>query len=115
MATIHYTKRKYHNAKVEENGETFDSFKEYNRWCELKLLERAGKIHDLKRQVTFEVVPKCTKDDGKAERAVKYIADFVYTENGRRIVEDTKGVKTPEYIIKRKLMLWRYDITVKEI
>lgn len=107
--------RKYHNRKIECDGMVFDSQKEFNRWCELKLLERAGKIHGLKRQVSFEVIPKCIKDDGKAERAVRYIADFCYQENGRFIVEDTKGVKTPEYIIKRKLMLWRYNITIKEI
>jgi hypothetical protein len=106
---------KYHNTKLEMDGMTFDSKKEFERWCELKLLAKAGAITELRRQVSFEVVPKGRKDDGTIERAVKYIADFVYRENGKLQVEDVKGFKTPEYIIKRKLMLEKYGITVREI
>jgi len=115
MPIIRQSRNKYNAGKIEADGMTFDSFKEYNRWCELKLLERAGKISKLKRQVTYEVVPKGRRDDGKAERAVKYIADFVYDEDGKTIVEDVKGFKTKEYNIKRKLMLYRYGITIREI
>ena len=106
---------KYHNKKIEIDGMTFDSQKEYERWCELKILAKAGVITELRRQVSFEVVPACRKSDGKMERAVKYIADFVYREKGKLQVEDVKGFKTPEYIIKRKLMLEKYGITVREI
>lgn len=106
---------KYHAKKTEVDGIKFDSQKEANRWCELKLLERAGAITELRRQVSFEVIPAGRKDDGSIERAVKYIADFVYREKGKLQVEDVKGVKTKEYIIKRKLMLEKYGITVREV
>lgn len=96
------------------NGEVFDSQKEYQRFVVLKLLERAGKISGLKRQVTFELIPK---QDG--ERACKYVADFVYLDsNGNTIVEDTKGYKKGAaydlFVIKRKLFLYRYGIKIKE-
>jgi hypothetical protein len=104
---------KYGNIKTTtSDGITHDSIKEANRWCELKLLERAGKIYDLKRQVKFELIPK-----QEGERAVYYIADFVYhnAEDGKKVVEDTKGKKTEKYIIKRKLMLWVHGIKINEI
>lgn len=101
---------KYHNTKVRAGDEVFDSRHEYNRWCELRLLERAGQITDLKRQVRFELVPK-----QEGERPVYYVADFVYIRCGQKVVEDAKGFKTPEYIIKRKLMLFRHQIRVNEV
>ena len=102
---------KYHNIKTTtSDGITHDSRKEANRWCELKLLERAGKIKHLQRQVKYHLIPK---QDG--EREVCYIADFVYNEDGKLVVEDTKGKRTADYIIKRKLMLWIHGIRIKEI
>ena len=101
---------KYKNRKTTADGILFDSAKEAGRYQELKLLERAGMIHDLRRQVKFELIPKCGK-----ERPCFYIANFVYTEGGRTVIEDVKGVRTKEYIIKRKLMNWRYDIQIREI
>lgn len=102
---------KYRNQKIKENGLTFDSKKEYYRYCDLKLLERAGVVSDIQRQVKFELIPK-----QEGERAVTYVADFVYRDKqGKTIVEDTKGVRTKEYIIKRKLMLWRYGIKILEV
>ena len=106
---------KYHNKKVTINGETFDSKKEAARWQELLLLQRAGKISHLNRQVTYELIPSQFIDGKCAERSVKYVADFVYKEKGNLVVEDTKGMKTPEYIIKRKLMLSVYGIRIKEV
>lgn len=106
---------KYHNKKVTINGETFDSKKEAARWQELLLLQRAGKISHLNRQVTYELIPSQYIDGKCVERAVKYVADFVYKKNGRLVVEDTKGMKTPEYVIKRKLMLSVYGIRIKEV
>lgn len=119
-------RNKYHSRKVTRNGITFDSVKESKRYQELLLLERAGVIQDLKRQVEFELIPTQREPDtvgkrggiikGKViELSVKYKADFVYTENGKTIVEDTKGFKTKDYIIKRKLMLWVHGIKIKEI
>ena len=102
---------KYRNEKITADGITFDSKKEYYRYCELKLMERAGQIADIRRQVKFELIPK---QDG--ERPVNYIADFVYKDgSGETVVEDTKGIRTPEYIIKRKLMMYRYGIKIKEV
>ena len=117
---------KYHAKKITIDGNTFDSRKEYRRFCELSLLQRAGAITDLQRQVEFVLIPAQREPDtigvrggvkkGKTiELAVKYVADFVYQENGKTVVEDTKGFKTKDYIIKRKLMLWVHGIRIKEI
>ena len=117
---------KYRNRKITRDGDTFDSVKEYRRWCELKLLERAGEIHDLQRQVKFELIPAQYETTGfsptgKAikkcvERSCVYVADFAYKdEYGEQYVEDTKGLKTKDYIIKRKLMRWVHGIGIKEV
>ena len=101
---------KYGNIKtITSDGIKHDSQKEANRWCELKLLERAGKISGLQRQVKFELIPK-----QDCERAVVYVADFMYIEDNKLVVEDVKGKRTKEYIIKRKLMLWVHGISIKE-
>lgn len=96
---------KFHNVRIEVDGIKFDSKKEYKRYTELKLLERAGVIRDLRLQVPFELIP--AQPGGlRSERPMTYVADFVYfdIEKNRQITEDCKGVKTKEYIIKRKLM-----------
>ena len=95
---------------------TFDSLKEYRRWKELKLLERAGEIGNLHRQTPFGLIPPQRVNGKLVEREVKYIADFTYiTKDGRFVVEDTKGVKTDVYRIKRKLMLQVHGIQIKEV
>lgn len=102
---------KYGNKRVVVDGIRFDSKREAARWQELKLLERAGEIKGLERQVEYELIPK-----QPGERAVKYIADFRYIDHdGKTVVEDTKGVKTPVYILKRKLMLQVHGIRVVEV
>ena len=118
---------KYHNKKIQHGDEVFDSQHELHRWLELILLQRAGKITDLRRQVKYELVPVQREPDqygihgglrkrGKViEKAVSYTADFVYRENGETVVEDAKGVRTDKYIIKRKLMLWVHGIRVREV
>ena len=107
---------KYHARKVIRDGEAFDSIREYRRFCELCLLEKAGIIAELRRQVRFTLIPSQRGDNGKViERPVTYIADFVYTENGKQIVEDSKGARTKDYIIKRKLMLWVHGIQIVEV
>ena len=105
---------KYHNRKVTRDGETFDSVKEYRRFCELRLLERAGAVTDLQRQVKFELIPAQRIDGKVVERACSYVADFVYMENGQQVVEDAKGMRTQEYRLKRKLMLWVHGIRIRE-
>lgn len=120
---------KYRNRKVKtSDGIVHDSIKELRRWKELQLLERAGKIKDLKRQVKFVLIPAQREQgaigkrggikQGKLlERECSYIADFVYidTKTERMVVEDTKGFKTKDFIIKRKLMLYIHKIQVREI
>lgn len=109
---------KYHNKKIIHNSEVFDSKKEYKRYIELLLLQKAGKIKNLERQVKFLLIP-AQRDEKKKllERECSYYADFVYTDcqTGQTIVEDTKGFRTAEYIIKRKLMLSTFAIRVKEV
>lgn len=124
---------KYGNRKVSTiDGEVFDSQREATRYQELRLLERAGAIKDLKRQVSYELIPvqrepnTTNRIDSKRgrviqgkiiEKAVTYIADFVYTDSatGEVVVEDTKGFRTKDYVIKRKLMLYMHNIRIKEI
>ena len=101
---------KYHAVKTSFNGIVFDSKKEAHRYYELSILQAAGEISNLQRQVTYELIPK---QDG--ERACTYKADFVYQENGKTVVEDVKGVRTDAYTIKRKLMLWVHGIKIREI
>lgn len=121
---------KYHAKKVKTGGQTFDSRKEYKRYCELMLLEAGGEIRNLKRQVKYILIPAqyepstetYTKGKHKGEpkrgklleRECAYYADFVYTVNGETVVEDCKGMRTSEYKIKRKLMLEKYGIRIKE-
>lgn len=103
---------KYGAKKITDpaTGFVFDSKAEFIRWCELRILERAGKISDLQRQVKYELIPK-----QNGERACTYLADFVYKDSdGNTVVEDTKGVRTDAYRIKRKLMLWVHGIIIKE-
>lgn len=106
---------KYGNRKITRDGITFDSLKECNRYCELKLMQRAGVISGLQLQVSFELIPAQRVGGKVVERAANYIADFVYQQNGETVVEDTKGFRTKDYILKRKLMLWRYGIRIREV
>ncbi len=108
---------KYKNKKVEFNGITFDSLRELKRYKELLLLERANKIKDLELQVKYTLIPKQIKNKRVVERECSYKADFKYYDNVLKciVVEDTKGFKTNEYKIKKKLMLYVHDIEIKEI
>ena len=108
---------KYGNKKTVVDGITFDSKKEANRYCQLKMLERAREISQLELQHEFELIPRQAKGEGiRSERACKYRADFYYvTKDGNQIVEDVKGKRTKDYIIKRKLMKYRYGIDVVEV
>ena len=113
-------KNKYNAEKTAYDGELFDSAKEADRYAELLLLQRAGKIFDLQRQVKFELRPPQERPDGKREFPVRYIADFVYKDKtGRKVAEDVKGYKNGAaykmFVVKRKLMLLVHHIAVKEI
>lgn len=94
----------------------YDSKKERDRATQLKFMKLAGEISDLREQVKYELIPS-QKIDGKVvEKPCAYIADFVYKDkDGNEVVEDTKGFRTSEYIIKRKLMLHVHGIKIKEV
>lgn len=119
---------KYHAKKVSIQGEVFDSKKEARRFLELQMLEKAGKISGLQRQKKFVLVPAQYEPEttgprggrikGKLlEREVAYCADFVYFDEEEKdfVIEDTKGVRTKDYIIKRKLMLWLNGYQIREV
>lgn len=125
---------KYYNRKtMTSDGIVHDSRKEAVRWMELNMLLRAGEITDLARQVEFVLIPEQREPSSEVyqrgknkgipkagkllEQKCAYVADFVYTDlkSGERVVEDTKGIKTKDYIIKRKLMLFIHHIRIKEI
>lgn len=108
---------KYRSKKIIIDGITFDSKREGNRYVELKLLERAGKIKDLELQHKFELQPSFKKK-GKTIRAITYVADFVYfdLETMRIVVEDTKGFKTDVYMLKKKMFEFKYpELTIVEV
>lgn len=106
-------KSKYRAVKTTIDDITFDSLKEARRYKELKVLERAGMITNLRLQVPYILIPK-----SKYGRAIKYIADFVYSDvNGCEIVEDVKSIatKTPLYKLKKRLMQEIYNVTIQEV
>lgn len=125
-------RNKYGNRKIIKDGQAFDSVKEARRWLELSLLEKAGEITDLRRQVEFPLLPtqreastevyKKGENKGKPkpgkviEKPVVYVADFVYkTKEGETVVEDTKGFKTKDYVLKRKMLLYFHKIKIREV
>lgn len=125
-------KSKYGNRQIIKDGQAFDSVKEARRWCELCLLEKAGEITDLRRQVEFPLLPTQREEStevyqrgeskgkpkpGKViEKPVVYVADFVYkTKEGETVVEDTKGFRTKDYVLKRKMLLYFHKIKISEV
>lgn len=127
--------QKYRNRKTVVDGIVFDSAKEAIRYQELKMLQKAGVIQNLRLQVPYEIIPEQREVSDEVyskglkkgqpkpgrilERKVEYIADFVYTEDGQTVVEDVKGYRDggsyKVFVLKRKLMLQVYGISVKEI
>lgn len=126
---------KYHSKKIVVDGLTFDSKKEWKRFCELSLLEGVGEIADLQRQVKYVLIPAQYEESGEVytkgphkgeqkrgkllERECAYFADFTYTQNDKKVVEDVKGYRGggayEVFKIKRKLMLERYGIKIVEV
>lgn len=129
--------KKFNNRETVVDGITFDSAKEARRYWELKMMERAGRISDLQRQVAYVLIPtqrakgtetykkgqnKGRRKPGEVlEKECRYVADFVYTQDGETVVEDVKGYRDPssaayaKFVIKRKLMLERYGIQIREV
>jgi len=112
-----WTSNKYGNRKTEVDGILFDSAKEARRYGELDLMLKAGEIRDLQLQVPFELIPAQKDERGKIrERAVHYVADFVYyDQDGNLVVEDAKGMRTDAYKLKKKMMLYFKGIQIKEV
>jgi hypothetical protein len=104
---------KYHAKKTVVDGITFDSRKEADRYLVLKGMEEDGAIEGLHRQVRYELVPAFDVD-GRHYRPVYYVADFVYVEDGKTVVEDVKGMRTDVYRLKSKLFARRYGMSIKE-
>lgn len=98
---------KYRNTKITSQDGTFDSKYEYEEWCRLKLLERAGFIKNLQRQVQFHLIPTI-RTTGETLRGISYFADFVYEENGITYIVDTKGYITDVFNIKKRLLINQY-------
>lgn len=104
---------KYHAKKTCVDGIAFDSKREADRYLVLKSMEEDGAIEDLRRQVRYELVPAFDVG-GRHCRPVYYVADFVYVEDGKEVVEDVKGMRTDVYRIKSKLFARRYGKVIKE-
>jgi hypothetical protein len=104
---------KYHAKKTVIDGIEFDSAREAKRYTRLRALEDEGKIQHLRLQVPFELVPSF-ECEGVKYREMKYVADFVYVRDGKVVVEDCKGFKTPEYKMKKKLMAYVNHINIEE-
>ena len=109
-----HKKTKYNNKITELDGIKFHSRKESMRYGQLKLYEKGGLISDLRLQVSYELIPKLVIN-GKTERAIKYIADFVYFDTVHKveIVEDVKGMITDIFKIKYRLMKMIHNIDIK--
>ncbi len=128
MAWRNYGNSKYHSQKVSIAEEIFQSKKEARRWLELKNMEANGLISGLQRQKKFVLIPAQYEEGTRGprggykrgkllEREVAYYADFVYFDEHEKdfVIEDAKGVRTPEYVIKRKLMLWLNGYQIREV
>jgi hypothetical protein len=105
---------KYHNEKCIYKDMQFDSLKERNHYIVLEHLEKTGQIKDLKRQVKFELQPSF-KLNGKTIRAINYIADFTYLKDGILVVVDTKGFRTKDYLLKKKMFQYKYGMDIVEV
>lgn len=122
-----FARNKYHAKKVEFYGITFDSKKEGLYYLKLKDMERRGEITDLRLQVPYELLPAIYRDEvvhlktkdkvikKLIQRAVTYVADFVYVQDGKEVVIDAKGMRLPDYILKKKMMLALKGIEVIEV
>ena len=104
---------KYHAKKTVVDDITFDSRREADRYLVLRGMEEDGAIENLRRQVRYELVPAFDVD-GRHYRPAYYVADFVYVEDGKTIVEDVKGMRTDVYKLKSKLFAKRYGMSIKE-
>lgn len=111
MGSVKAKRNKY--GAVRTRG--YASRKESRRAAELEYMERAGLISDLRQQVKYVLIGAQRTPEGVYVAPCSYVADFVYVKDGETVVEDVKGVRTPVYRIKYKLMLERHGIVVREV
>ena len=111
------TKKKFNNVPTKRNGIKFDSKKEAGRYDELMALLRAGEIDNLKLQPQFTLQESYMTEEGERVRAIRYVADFSYTQGGEFVVEDvkSKATATAQYKMKKKMMREKFGISVKEV
>ena len=110
------SKNKYGNKKLVIDDHKFDSKREARRYQELKMMLRTGIITDLELQKPFILQETCKNGNGETIRRIKYVADFVYKQNGLTIVEDTKGYRNSVYLLKKKLFEHKYyPTTIREV
>lgn len=107
MIVLPRARTKYAAVRTQVDGIWFASKKEATRYATLKLLEKAGAIRGLQLQVRFPLVVNGVK-------VTTYVCDFAYDEGDQHIVEDTKGVRTPAYKVKAKLMFALHGVVVRE-
>jgi hypothetical protein len=120
-----------YNAKkfISSDGTKYDSKREYFRHLELLEMETNGVISELNRQVEFTLLPavkvtetvqlktKSKEVTKTIQQPIKYVADFVYTENGEKVVEDVKispKVLPKDYVLKKKLLFYFYKYKIRE-
>lgn len=118
---------KYKNEKVEFDGIKFDSKRERDRYMVLKDAERRGVISELKCQPKFTLIPAQYHEEAKQLKtkvkmvkkcdflAITYTGDFQYVKDGKVVVEDVKGIVTPEYKLKEKMMAYFHHIIIRRI
>ena len=106
---------KFHNKDCDYDGHHFDSMAERDRYIELKLMQDMGVISGLELQKTFVLIPSGRYPSGKRYSSASYVADFVYWIDGEVVVEDVKGYRTREFMLKKKLMWTVYKIEVQEV
>lgn len=108
-------RHKFNARKTTVEGITFDSLKEASRYQELKILERASKISNLRLQPKYELLPSFIDNEDNKIRGITWKADFEYIEDGQLITEDVKGVWTEVFKLKRKLFLSQYRDNILRI
>lgn len=115
------SRHKYRAQPVEVDGIRFDSRREARRYGELKMLERAGEIRNLELQPEYpiringEVVRALPTKAGAKGKPLKYVADFAYSQNGKRVVEDTKGMDLAVSRLKRALVQHIYHVEIRVV
>ncbi len=105
---------KFHATRTEVDGIAFQSKREARRWQQLRILEAAKQIRNLRRQVPYPIVV-VNLETGEIVTVSRYFADFVYEDlTGAEVIEDAKGFKTETYKLKKRLVEAQYGVRIYE-